>query len=482
MDINQLPFNVRLINNSRTTVSNLSPVTSTDIYDGITGQLHDEGLFSPVIFGRVGEKRRNHTLSYIDLRSKIFHPIIEKNIAKLSSFYHDILHSRKYAKWNEKLRVFEPSDEIDGETGYSFFVKYWPQLKWEKNDSQKRQLRLDVVEEYRSNALYDYYLVTPAGFRDIEEDIKGNVTQDEVNDHYRSLLGLSKNIDGQYPNSSFNDNTRRSMQRISGQIFDLYFSQIKGKRGWIQNKYIKRRVENGTRSVLTAMNLTTDDLEGPQAITGLDTVVGIYLAMKAALPKTQYAFRNSFIQDVFGGNDGTAQLINPKTLKQERTAVTSMDYDLWMSDDGVNKLINRFRAAYKRHKPAIVGKHYLALVYRDEHGFRVVRDIDELPKEKQSAAKPMTWAELFYYIANPVINRLPMFVTRYPINNKNSMPPSFTHIRTTVKSVALREYNEDFTFKTEEYIYNHWPLYGEGFIDSLIPHPNKLQGLGGELS
>lgn len=480
MKLDKMPFNIKLLSSSRHVLRGMLPVTSVDIYDGVTGQLNNEGLFSPVIFGRVGEKRRGQTFSYIDLRTKIFHPLIFKNIDKLSAFYSGILTGSRYATWDEKTKDFIEASQLDGETGFAFFYKYFHQIAFKRNESDMRNLRIDVIEKYRDDAVLDFFLVMPAALRDIEEDQKGNVTQDEINDLYRTLLGLSKNVDTQYPENKYNDGTRLTMQRTVFSIFNLIFSYIEGKKGLIQGKWAKRKIENGTRSVLAALDVATDDIEGPQSVRINDTVMGLFQSMKATLPKIQYAFKQPFIAEIFGGNGGTARLINKRSWEQEDTTISPYTYDLWMSEEGVNKLINQFGESEHRHKPVVIHGAYLALIYRDEVGFRILRDIRELGNRPRDKVSPITWAELFYYLTKPVVKEIPIFTTRYPITNENSMTPAWLYVKTTVKGDALFEYDEDWRYKTTEIEYNEFPIRGEDWVDTLMDHPSKLLAKGAD--
>ena len=180
-----------------------------------------KGYFLQKIFGRVGEKSRSRTFSHIDLNTRIFHPLVYKNIDKLSAFYSGILQGNKYATWNEKTKVFEPSNELDGETGFGFFFNHFKEIEWVRNDSNMRNLRIDVLEKFKDRCDYDFVMVMSAALRDIEEDKKGNVTQDEINDLYRTLIGVSRNIDTQFPDNKFNDNNRLVLQKTFFAIYNL---------------------------------------------------------------------------------------------------------------------------------------------------------------------------------------------------------------------------------------------------------------------
>ena len=83
MDITMLPFNVSLLPNDRKILANLEAVTSVDIYEGGNQQkLDNSGLFSPSIFGRPTESRRQRTFAYINLSTSIIHPLLYKNIER----------------------------------------------------------------------------------------------------------------------------------------------------------------------------------------------------------------------------------------------------------------------------------------------------------------------------------------------------------------------------------------------------------------
>ena len=48
-------------------VRTMRPVTRTDIYDGVTSNFHEDGLFSITTFGRVGSEERDNNFSFIRL-------------------------------------------------------------------------------------------------------------------------------------------------------------------------------------------------------------------------------------------------------------------------------------------------------------------------------------------------------------------------------------------------------------------------------
>lgn len=477
MDLKLAPFNVTLQNNSRSILTNLMPVTSTDVYEGLTKKLNDDGLFSTTIFGRPAEERRQNTLSYVDLRTKIMHPIMYSNIEKIATFYTQICNGSKFATWNPKTFEFDESTAVDGDTGFSFFMKYFKDIKFKRNESERRNVRIDVLDKFRETGLYDFVLIIPAGIRDIEEG-KDGLSQDEINEHYRNLVSLSKNIDVTFKDNKFNDGTKLLMQRNFNSIYSILFSYIKGKRGITQDKMIKRKLENGTRSVLSPIDLAVEDMRGPQAITLTNTVVGLYQTSKGTLPLVQYSFKHELITSTFVGNN-LANVVNPKTLKLEQREVSAKVRDLYMTEDGVNDFLNKFENITLRGSPVKIAGGYLAMIYKDDKGFRIIKDVSLVPEGKLDKLTPLTYGELLYYIALPNINKAPIWTTRFPYTNVDSTSPARTYIKTTTEGRVMYEYDWNWNL-ADTTIYNEWPTGDNSWVETLIVHPSRLAAKGGD--
>ena len=126
----------------------LKPVKVLDIYDGGSDNFHEDGLFSTSIFGRVGDEARDLRFSYIHTGIEVLHPLVFRNVSKLKKFYADIIKGNAYALFDDTIKDFVPSDAIDGETGYNFFLSYWDRIVFQRNDSKQRNARIDFLEKY----------------------------------------------------------------------------------------------------------------------------------------------------------------------------------------------------------------------------------------------------------------------------------------------------------------------------------------------
>ena len=467
--------------NTRDTLRNLTPLTSSSFYDGASTTFHEGGLFSTEIFGKVSEKRRSHTFAYIDLNTTIIHPILYKNIEKVAGFYMGIMAGTSYATWDNKINQFIPSNELDGETGYSFFMRHFKDIEFTRNDSMRRNSRIDVLDKYRDTGVYDYLLVIPAGLRDAEEGKAGNLTMDEINDFYRSIISLATNIDKRDKDNPFNDSTKLLIQRNFNAIFELLFTYLKGKGGGIQGKFFKRKLENGTRGVLTAAEHDMEDMRGPQRLDVNDVMLGLHQTLKGTVPLVVNALLNSQLLINAFSSEGEVQVINPKTLKVESRTVSPKEKELFTTTEGVNTLINRFEKRAFRNRPVTLAKGFLAMVYIDTTNktFKLVTDPLGAPKEYQDKLRPITYAEFLYYLIAPVVQGLPTWVTRYPIAGDGSTTPNSLYLKTTDKGLALKELDDNWkliSIDTDRYVYKEWPVIGGSYFETLAVHPNKLAG------
>ena len=112
-----VPFNIFLLEITKEILTGLRPVTSLDIFDGSTMNLHEDGLFSQTIFGRVGDELRDLRFSYIDIGIPILHPIVYNTLVRLKGLYGGIMSGTEFAIWNDEIKDFERATALTGKTG-----------------------------------------------------------------------------------------------------------------------------------------------------------------------------------------------------------------------------------------------------------------------------------------------------------------------------------------------------------------------------
>lgn len=484
-----LPFNISLLIPDAQMLSRVGRVTSHEIFHGMGGNFHEEGLFSVNIFGRVGSQERESNFGYIKLGLPCIHPLVYRNILKLKSFYEDILLGRQYATFDEVEKDFVRSSELDGQTGYTFFFDNWKKVVFKETDSDIRRVRLKLVNENRDRSDLNAMLVIPAAYREAEMSPDGRVEYDEINDVYRVLLQQTTGLPDHFGANidlSMYDKRRMAMQMKIQEIYDHYEKLISGKSGYVQGKWASRRVFNGTRNVISSLDTNAADLGQPNRPKFKDCVIGIHQASRGAAPKTIYGMRTGIIGDIFDTMSNRVQLVNKKTLVREWTDVSVTDMETWSTPQGLERVMNELEVIEKRSRPVEVAGHYLTLVYLDDKkNFRIIRDINEIPPGfDQKWARPITYSELIYLSGLSMWYTLRGFVTRYPVENYNSSIPVSIYVKTTVTGELRYPLGPDFKRDPTAPLALEYPILEVGKVaqwhDSTSVAPTVLSPLGAD--
>lgn len=508
MKATDLPFNVEILDLSRERLRALRPVSATDIMessgqklgpvdqlkDGISwsgasnvsSNFHEDGLFSTTIFGRIGEDDRDTRFSYINIRVKVFHPLIHKALSKLKGLYKDIMAGKAYAVWDEEEKDFVASDEVEGDTGFQFFVKHWEKIDFKTTKSPTRSQRVAMINKYKDRAMVDKILVMPAGLRDVRVGDGGRLEHDEINDIYRRIVGISRTVGSasEGTTSPALNYSRHLLQEAFNEIYQTIEQMLTGKKGFIQNKWSSRRIFNGTRNVISSMDTSKDYLGGSDAPKNTDTILGLYQVMKGALPLTLNLLRNGFLGEAFGTGESstTAKLVDKKTLKAETVELSSITKDRWTTIEGLGRVINSFQNPETRHNPIDIEGRWLGLIYKDDNYFKIFSDIDDLPESfSRDNVHPLSLVELLYLSGYQTWNTLKVLVTRYPVTGVGSCYPSDLYTKTTIVGAKKQELGPDWEPMGEEFTANEFPTRDpDAFVDSQIVSSVRLAGLGGD--
>lgn len=483
-----LPFNVEIYEPTPDMLRLLKPVTSTDYYENTKGDLDEDGLFSISIFGRIGEDARDKRFSFIDIKTEIFHPVIYQRLVRLKKLYEGILTSERYAKWDPELHDFVAANELEGETGFAFFVNHWRDIHFTRNKSDVREMRADVIEKYRDRALTSKILVIPAGLRDLEVDEDGRTNVHAINALYRKLLAFSRVLpdhDG-VKNDPTHNRARQLLQRCFNDIYEMIEKMLAGKEGFVQAKWGARNVQNSTRNVITALDTSAAELGAINAPKFTDTIVGLWQLSKAVLPITIHALRTGYLSQAFAFGDRTARLVDKDTLEAEIVDVTAESYDKWNTVEGLEKVVASYKELTLRSRPVEIDGRYLALIYAPpgKAVFRVFSDIRDLPRElNRQHVRPINLMELLYLSGYHVWNKQVGTVTRYPVTEIGSCYPTSVYVKTTIVGEVRKELGEDWRpiAQDDSYTAPEFPTYNPlAYQDSLVVPGVRLAGLGAD--
>lgn len=480
-----IPFNISILDlNNPRSLYGIKPVTSLDTMDGATGNFNENGLFSISIFGRVGEERRQSNYSYIDIKIEVFHPIVYDALVALKGLHGGIMAGTEYAIWDPGTKNFIKSNAIEGRTGFHFFVEFWDQINFEVTRSVDREEKIKLIEKYKDVALTSKIIVMPAALRDYEVGPDGRGSDDEVNEFYRTFLKVSNNISDASirTNPEIINRSRFRLQTNFCALYNHIENLIQGKKKLLMAKWASRRIWNGTRNVISAMNTSTPYLGAPGQVNINNTIIGLYQLLKALMPVARYHIRNGFLSRLFVSPDLPVKLINKKTLQLEDVNLNTEHWDRWATNEGIEKIITAFGEQSIRHKFLEIENHYVALIYKGpDNTFKIFNDINTLPASRDiKDVYPITFTELLYLSAYRILNTYPLFVTRYPITGVGSIYPSFAYCKTTVNSEQRQELGDDWMPLGDDYVAREFPVYNDVFVNSLIPHSSKLARLAAD--
>lgn len=481
-----MPFNITLLKLNPGQLRLLKPITTLDRFEsGGSTNFHPDGLFSTEIFGRVGSDERETTFAYIPLKTKILHPVIIKALERLKRLYTGILSRKEYALWDEKIKDFVPADETTGQTGFAFFMKHWEELNPPSGASDIRKMRVELVEKQRDRAVIDNLLVMPAGLRDAVIDEDGRVQEDEINEHYLKLIRISNTIGaGSDANSEVYDTARWAQQSELNKLYALIESLLSGKHGYIQSKFGSRRIMNGTRNVISSVDLAAPDVSSEHYPGPDDTVMGLWQTSRGALEVTLHHLMEMLSVN-FGDVEGNVRLIDVESLEAEFVQVAPQTFDRWTTTEGLTRVVSSLSMVGIRAKPVVIEGRYLALVYKPKNRmvFRIFHDIRDLPENlDKNDVYPITYMELIYLCNYAGWKNLRAINTRYPVTGEGSTYPSKVFVRTTVNSDPRVELGADWEpLSEDEHTASVFPNYQpEQYIDTTMVHSFRLAGLGGD--
>lgn len=468
--------------------NHLNKVTSYSIFVASTNDFHPDGLFSEEIFGEIGSPERNTSFGYIELNTPIFQPQIYKTIIKLKNMYNDIMNGTVYAKFNEDVMDFErcSKDDMDADTGYSFFIKYISRVQFEETGSQKRADKIALLNKYRDNWFCNKFLILPAGLRDIRSD-SNRLEKEDINKLYISLMSYSDSLPKGI-NSPIYDSLKMNITKKAYEIYCYIENIITGKKGFLRGQYAKRNIAYGTRNVIssTPLNLRTpDDKRGFQFD---ETICPLYQTMKAAQPIVLFQLRNMAFDAIFNTNSSQISVINKKTYELVYSEFSMDEVAQYKTDEGLNSFIHNFSDVHMRHNPITItdvdGKEfYMFLVYDKDDKLTIFRDKNSvrtlLGEDMDKYTRPLTWAELCYIATYTATHDKHVYITRYPIGQgPDSVYPSKIRLHSTTPNREVTFFLPD--TPEETHTMPHYPIVGGKFVDSLSPFPGRFESLAGD--
>jgi hypothetical protein len=478
----QYPANIYHKRITKDALRGTRPVTSLDIAVGGGSDLHPDGLYSVEIFGQIGTPARFSLRSYIDLKTTIIAPKLYKDLTRLKGLYEGIISGKTRAIYDASIKDFVASDDPTADTGYSFFFEHFHKVKLNPGKSPQRQDRVALIEAEREHMMTQYAVVLAAGYRDIELDATGRWVKDEINDLYYRLLSLANTVSvSDDPNAKHLDRTRYQMTLTYLAIYEDIANRISGKEGILLQKFGSRKIDFGTANVVVSTDNTRSYLVDSLAPSQNHTVLGLFQVVKSLGPIALKFIYDTMIASRIDSGDGMALLVDPKTLKRTQVDLSIESRDRYGSIEGLKRVVNSYYEKTNRLKPIVIDGYYLCLVYQDDKHFKVFDSIDELPDGfDKRHVRPINLCEFIYLSGYNRWNDHVGICTRYPWTGPESTFPSLIYVRTTERSLRLRELDEQWQpIEGDKGVATVYPLHDETqFVDAQSPAVSRAEGMG----
>lgn len=474
-----VPFNISLFIPTGEDFKSIRPIKTLDTFEGNTKQFHSDGLFSTDIFGKVGDSKRMERFSYIDFKLKVFHPIIYNTLGNLKRLYHEIITGKTYAVFDNNLKDFIKSNQLDGFTGFTFFEENWLKVQFKENESYRRSESIKLIEKFKKNCMCSLLVVMPAGLRDYEIDEHGQEQEEEINVLYRKMIAISNSISVKsFENAPhLYDNSRVNIQNTFNDIYNLIMNSIKGKKKLYMGKWATRSIHDTTRNVITTTNIVINNLGDKNNPTFNSIIVGLYQFAKNIAPLVRFRIKE-FFSHYFNDSKLPVKVVDKESLQSKLKPINIREYDLWMSEEGLDKILNTFGIEEIRNKPITVSGDYIALIYDDGAMYKIFDDIRELQEGfDRKYVRPLRFSDLFYIILYKDASKFACVSTRYPITGFGSIFPGIPYLRSTIDATKRYELGGD--WKPTGIVAPEFPGVGQ-FVNSFSPPANRLANAGAD--
>lgn len=446
-------------------VNNLQEVTNPVTLDNGTYPTED-GLLSYSIFGLAGSYDRKTIFAYIDLKKRFLHPLMYIMLRQMDHKISKVVNGTGYFTIVNGELV---EDNEKGNTGLSWLYENFDELKFRRSGKSRRDNKVNIVETLDKNEIFvNKWLVIPAFYRDVNLSKKtnGKISLDELNTIYVKLLGLTQSMNNEFDFMGLL--TESKIQSLLEEIFEFLTHYVEKKDGLIKSNLLGKTVDYSTRGVISAGRFKTNTASN-QLVKFSYTGIPLSHLCNLFYPFFVYQIQK-WAEDVFL-NVRTLPVIEAKSGKRvECEIVNGMDS---FTPDKIKKMLSLYIKSPSNRLDTIK-------VHVRKDG-----QIKELPLNlfRDKLRRDFTILDLVFIVAHKVCEDKHVYITRYPVNNFQSIYPSRITIMSTYETQELEIDNKYF---------ENYPVINKSeglpkadgeninYIDTIIPHNTMLESLGAD--
>lgn len=451
-----------------------------------------KGLLSNEIFG-ISKEDRTNIYAYIDLGYEFLHPLAYTTWCKLDSNIKLCVYEQDTFVLDKKTGKLKQDD--DGETGLKFLKKIIKDIKFDRNESAKRGIKVDFLEKYREKLFMRKLAVIPAGYRDVNTDGNERIGVGEVNKLYNAIIRDSRALkESDEYGLTLNGNLRGRIQDNILGVYEWFVfgryngeeSQASGlsrKLGLIRRAGMKKSFDWGARLVICTQDLRKESLDDLEI--DLDSI-GLPLAAICAnfFPYMLYHIRNWFDRQF---SDTTKILVVDKKTKTTKH-VSIDDWQSIFTDERIKKELDRFMHGMSNRfvpiKIPIDGKEedmrFKGYVVPEEKLVDEVKegktDVTKFPINERS----LTWCDVIYMAAYEICKDKMTLISRFPIDSYWNQFPAKIRIISTIETepmIVNNTYYKNYPKIRQEDMNKN---SSNRFVDVALPNNVRLGSIGGD--
>ena len=447
----------------------------------------DDGLFSTEIFGVTAEERK-HKYGYINLNTKIIHPVIYGVLTSLQQNIDKCCAGEGCWEVTEKgdlirLKDGDPKANPD-HTGMDWFIKNLPKIKFHKNKSRQRTERIDLLNTFTQyEYIIDKWIVLPVYYRDVE-NTGGVKKTPKINKEYQNLIRYAKSLQ----DTSFafiSNNAKYNIQQTTIRIHNYFKEILEKSHGFFKQNVVGKNPDYGHRSVISCMLL--DQYDTPDEVP-IDTEhCGVPLA---ELCVTLYPFivrwvtnyltemfETSGIRHYVRTNKGEVSFVELyEPMEDYQPDIIKKRIDKWI--DNYETRFEPLNVRYKNDDGTIktVPLVFLGRPYNIRH--------PEESVDTPISNRAFTWTDLLYIAACECSEDKHIWITRYPLVSYTGIFPCGIHVLSTIKTTPIK-----LKIRGTERLFPYYPVVEPdadperisiAFNDTLNMDNSMLDSIGGD--
>lgn len=469
-------------------INNLQEVTNPVSFE--KGMIpSSDGLFSNEIFGMNIYDRR-HTWAYIDLKNHYLNPKIYITLKSLNRAFEAVIYGTKTFKIDKGVLVEDES----GGTGIEWLYDNWEKISFEKNDSNKRTSRIDMLNNHSKNEIFcTKWVVCPAFYRDVnlQNNSSGRPKVPEINDLYAAII-RNVNIIESGNNFDFMLNSVvGKVQSLLVDIYNLMKEKINGKNGFLRRAILGKSIDYCARVVITATPYDNESVYDQYInfyYTGIPMSyccaqltpfiiwwVNGFFRTRLVSHKDQFPVLNDKGEKVYVHLDNPESVFNDTYIEKNLTR--------WINNPSSRfDLLELPIRDSDKEKFGIKKPKYMSLVgYAYTTTTMAKEDVSKGSNTNGvEVNRPITWTDILYMALVDVTADKHAQITRYPVLDYLGTFFSRIYVISTRKTVPM--IINDTLYETYPYIDLNTPKgrIEASFIDSYKLCPLYLSGLGGD--